>query len=202
MTTSASPRSTRKVFFPPAKKVSFVPIDEEIVTHTYVARHIDLSSSEDESNSDSSRDREATEPIRKTDEGSKKVELKVAPMVDDERAGREEGRGRQNVQRLPSSQRSKRKKRRWEWTIENLDKTEGEALIQAQKSNEIEQESSEQLDMTSPAEGSDTQAVIDISPQGSGYGAGLDASSQNDPAASEITTTPKDDPPRSPWLNL
>ena len=199
LTTSASPRSTRKFFFPPPKKVSFVPVDEEIVTHTYVARHVDMTSSEDESNSDSGREREAAEPGSDGDVDSNKAAEKDVQ----ERGDREEGRSRGSVQILPSSYRSKRKKRRWEWTIENLDKTEGDALIKAKKGNDAEREVSEQPDLPAPPAGAVSEEVAVVpSPHESGNGAGLDETPQIDIDASATTTTPIDNPPGSPWMTV
>src|ERR1700722_16854645 len=50
---SSSPRNGRRAFFPPPKRVCYrYPLEEEITTVKFVARHSDLSSS-DESESDS-----------------------------------------------------------------------------------------------------------------------------------------------------
>ncbi|RMZ85211.1 hypothetical protein DV738_g406, partial [Chaetothyriales sp. CBS 135597] len=110
---SASPRGTRKVFFPPEKTVSFAAMDEEIVTQVYVARHIDLSSSEDESSSTSSADlntERARARVRRDDGSSDKA---AAPLHADDTAPVDQ------TQDSPFSHRRSRKRRRWEWTIED-----------------------------------------------------------------------------------
>ncbi|RMZ76196.1 hypothetical protein DV737_g4931, partial [Chaetothyriales sp. CBS 132003] len=112
---SASPRGTRKVFFPPAKTVSFAAVDEEIVTQIYVARHIDLSSSEDESNLAGSG-----EGVAASSDNDGRCDARAITAVPvDEKARAEQARGRASTRRSQSSHQRRRKRRRWEWTIED-----------------------------------------------------------------------------------
>lgn len=111
------------MFFPPAKKVSFQPIDEEIITHTYTARHVDLSSSEDEqTNSESEKDESLGQNIApsSTEEtpGVEASESDVStPLHDRYQSPETNIRGRRRRQRSTSRLRLVKKKRRWEWTI-------------------------------------------------------------------------------------
>ncbi|RMD41789.1 hypothetical protein DV735_g3303, partial [Chaetothyriales sp. CBS 134920] len=114
--TSASPRGTRKVFFPPEKTVSFATADEEIVTQVYVARHIDLSSSEDESSSTSSAEVDAAGSGDRDDESSDKATT-LAQV--DEKATVERSPVQASTQNSQLTHRRSRKRRRWEWTIED-----------------------------------------------------------------------------------
>jgi len=124
LTTSASPRTSRRVFFPPPKKVTFQTIDEEIVTHTYVARHVDLTSSEDESS-------EADEVHQIGAEDKTPEEIKVEEA--DDREGRKRGRSVRG--HSTSAHRGRRKKRRWEWTLGELEKEEAETLSSSSSGN-------------------------------------------------------------------
>ena len=124
LTASASPRTGRRVFFPPAKKVSFQPIAEEIITHTYTARHVDISSEDEEISSTSDKD-ESPEQQEVTPSVPQEVEisdrnstLTVEPPF---RSPGLESRGRRRGQRSPSSLRVKRKRRRWEWTLGEIE---------------------------------------------------------------------------------
>ena len=112
---SASPRSAtggRRAFFPEPKRVKF-GTEEEIVTSTYVARHVDLSSSsEDEpSSSDSTEVQETTNTEAEDVTGTKLLSGKgEAVIVDEIQRSRTRTRGH-------SSERRSRKRRRWEWTL-------------------------------------------------------------------------------------
>ena len=101
--------------------MSFHSIDEEIVTHTYIARNIDLSSSEDEHlSSESDKD----DPIKQDDDATPTkttvtvVEVSVTE-IDRARSPQLESRGRRRRERSTSEQRNTKKRRRWEWTLEN-----------------------------------------------------------------------------------
>lgn len=129
--TSASPRIPgRRVFFPAPKKVTFrAELEDEIITKEYVKRHADLSSSEDEAIPSESDEQSGAS----TDEGEDEVQDRgirvdeISPrgrrkrksaMFSDVSTDRVDGRGRNERSRSTSVRRSKRKKRRWEWTIE------------------------------------------------------------------------------------
>ncbi|RMZ90801.1 hypothetical protein DV736_g1966, partial [Chaetothyriales sp. CBS 134916] len=189
--TSASPRGTRKVFFPPPKTVSFAAIDEEIVTQIYVARHIDLSSSEDESSSTSSGEGEAagSDNVDESDE-------KAATAVQvDEKARVEQARRRASTRRSQFSHRRRRKRRRWEWTFED-------------DADMIERHSIDQVPVALASDllpSSDEESVEIVTPSS----AGSELSIASEPKGFEVvdevdavhsTTTPSDEPPRSPWL--
>ena len=123
LSASASPRTGRRVFFPPAKKVSFQTIDEEIVTQTYTARHIDLSSSEDEQTAPGSEKDEPPEQdiaVASTEETSEvdcPQSIVTTPLQDRYQSPELVSRGRRRRQRSISGLRLVKKKRRWEWTI-------------------------------------------------------------------------------------
>lgn len=123
LSASASPRTGRRVFFPPAKKVSFQTIDEEIITQTYTAQHADLSSSEDEqTNSGSEKDELPEQGIGvPSTEGTSELvvsENEVAtPLQDRYQSPELVSRGRRRRQRSTSGLRLVKRKRRWEWTI-------------------------------------------------------------------------------------
>lgn len=125
---SPSPRATnRRIFFPAPKHVSFKSVlEEEIVTTDYVVRHADLSSSDAEESSSS----DSEEPLRSTPETSDDEFDDRGIRVDE---GSPRGRRKRNAEALSreldsdaagtenstntASKRTKRKKRRWEWTI-------------------------------------------------------------------------------------
>ncbi|KAK6365316.1 hypothetical protein LTS17_011288 [Exophiala oligosperma] len=129
--TSASPALPvpgRRVFFPAPKKVAFRSnLEEEIVTKEYILRHVDLSSSSEETNSSETED-SSSGSMDEADEVKEALSIKV-----DEYAGRGRrkrkgrpisetsmeatDRGRDGRSRSTSARRSKRKKRRWEWTL-------------------------------------------------------------------------------------
>jgi hypothetical protein len=127
LTASASPRGGRRVFFPPVKKVTFQLIEEEITTQKYTARHIDLSSSEDEENSEREGSEEpgqsktiAVEHVDDNDEhpiAPSSTTGSISPQNPEH-----EKRGRLRGHRSPSTVRPKRKRRRWEWTLDELQK--------------------------------------------------------------------------------
>lgn len=132
LTASASPRTGRRVFFPAPKKVSFQHIDEEIVTHTYTARHIDLSSSdEDTAISGSGTDTSSWAEISDTTSGTWAATLSSESSEetpgegDRSRSPRLESRGRRMRERSTSSQRRQKKKRRWEWILDNAEEADG-----------------------------------------------------------------------------
>ena len=129
---SSSPRNGRRVFFPPTKRVCYRhPLEEEITTVKFVARHSDLSSS-DESESDSApetvpEDLDDTLDITTSDEDNR---IQVRPKKGLKRYSRRQIRAAavrdrvgdghdQNVQSKTPSDRKKR--RRWEWTLGPLD---------------------------------------------------------------------------------
>ena len=173
-----------------------MPVDEEIVTHIYVASHVDITSSEDEAHVDGGCKTETAATGHDADQGCRIA----VPTCDGQEDNREDGRGRPSVGSLPSIHRSKRKKRRWEWTIESLDKTEGETLVKAQKSTGLEQEESEDSLLAPPATAVNAEGLEHSSPQDPGCTLGLDETFQNESTASTATTSPKDDPPMSPWM--
>lgn len=127
---SASPRSAshpqRRVFFPEPKRVKFGG-EEEVVNRSYVARHYDLSSSEDEESSSTGDEKEKPEALGGSDSlqrqeqpdqetstavppGSSDLSEKAVSLVVDELHQRSPTRGR-------AVKRSTRKRRRWEWTL-------------------------------------------------------------------------------------
>ncbi|ETN43208.1 uncharacterized protein HMPREF1541_02367 [Cyphellophora europaea CBS 101466] len=118
---SASPLSTtvgRKVFFPEPKRVKFGG-EEEVVTRTYVARHVDLSSSEDESSVSGSESGAAvTAP---SDESRPRFSTRSgeAVIVDELQRGQ--------ATRRSKARPSTRKRRRWEWTLDTGSDTKHEA---------------------------------------------------------------------------
>lgn len=122
---SASPRSAtggRRIFFPEPKRVKF-GTDEEIVTSTYVARHVDLSSSEDEASSSGS-DSGATQVQAGEEDPADAPSTNIlasrsgqAVIVD------ELQRGRSTTQPI-NQKRTSKKKRRWEWTLGDAGATE------------------------------------------------------------------------------
>lgn len=126
-----SPRSSRRTFFPATKKVTFrAVLEEEIETKTYIVRHSDLSSDEEESDpstdpsseDDSEPDETPTadaDPIARSDRRKRKAgsdrQVEAAAIRDGPKsADRLQKRLKRNKE---SSRRSKRKKRQWEWTL-------------------------------------------------------------------------------------
>ncbi|KIX06318.1 N-acetylglucosamine-6-phosphate deacetylase [Rhinocladiella mackenziei CBS 650.93] len=124
----------RRVFFPAPKKVAFrAVLEENIVTKEYVMRHVDLSSSEDESNSsDAEKSIEASpdeggnfvndRQIR-VDEYSSRGRKKRKSRTVSDISTQEIDRGRGKRSRSISAGRTKRKRRRWEWTLETMENT-------------------------------------------------------------------------------
>lgn len=118
---SASPRSAtggRRAFFPEPKRVKFGG-DEEIVTSTYVARHIDLSSSSEDETSSSGSDsdgKEVNQTVEANAEGVAATSLSSrkgeAVVVDELQRGRTTSH---------SSERRSKKRRRWEWTLGDIE---------------------------------------------------------------------------------
>lgn len=140
-TASASPRTGgRRIFFPAPKKVTFKPIlEEEIVTKEYVTRHADLTSSDEDTTTSDSDSSHQKSDDRKDDTNRRII------RVDESSRGRNkrktintfersvsEDRGRPDRSRSTSERRTKRKKRRWEWTI-----TQSTASSEATGSPEI-----------------------------------------------------------------
>ena len=122
---SASPRNGRRAFFPPARRVAFrTHLEEEIKTVKFVARHSDISSSE-ESDSDYS----STGVPSDLDEESKDLKSEV----DDQLSSMKRKRSHSKLIRAaairdglddsaaaslpPRTPSSRRKRRRWEWTL-------------------------------------------------------------------------------------
>ena len=128
LTASASPCTGRKVFFPPTKKVSFQAIDEEIVTHTYTARHVDLSSSEDDelsSTSDTEKPSDVDKPVTVRETTPLPQLPSTTPQTLRSPSPILQPR---LLSHSPSTLRIKRKRRRWEWTLNEL--KDGEVVIQ------------------------------------------------------------------------
>ena len=127
---SASPRTSRRVFFQPPKRVTFrTTLEDEIITKSYVMRHADLSSSDEETNSSEGGDSSRTS----SEEGEDEIEERgilvddISPrgrrkrklMTISDMSARELNRGRDERSRSTSERRTKRKKRMWEWTLES-----------------------------------------------------------------------------------
>jgi hypothetical protein len=136
--TSASPRSARRVFFPAPKKVSFQFNDETIENREYTARHIDLSpepSDNDASGSDAGSDRSSPEP------SEVETEIKEASPEDNQTTARprlhspEIVRGRARRQWSASTERRK-KKRRWQWTLSEIEEGESPVKRESPDTNE------------------------------------------------------------------
>lgn len=123
-----SPRiASRRLFFPLPKKVAFrAVLEEEIVTKDYIMHHTDLSSSDDELSSS-----EIEEPSVET--VGKEEQRKANAIHVDEYSPRGrrklrtanvsklspgDTRGRDGVSRRTSSRRTRRRSKRWEWTLE------------------------------------------------------------------------------------
>lgn len=145
--TGDSPRTSRRAFFPAPKRVTFrVVLDEEIKTTIYIAKHSDLPSDEEDSDSDdrselslsSSDESDAYEPSA--------ADLKSQP--NQQRKKRKAGSDRkiqaaairdcvgngarvQNGLKPVFHTRSKRRRRQWEWTLEPLKKTSPQASSKA-----------------------------------------------------------------------
>jgi len=131
---SSSPRNGRRVFFPPTKRVCYrYPLEEEITTVKFVARHSDLSSSdESDLDSDSAPETAPEElddgldwPTSDEDRGAQarpKNDLKRysrrqirAAAVRDTPGDRPDQLG---ATRTPAD---RKKRRRWEWTLGPVD---------------------------------------------------------------------------------
>ena len=112
-TSSASPRSGRRIFFPPTKRVCFrsgSDLFEIVQTKIYVAAHSDLTDSEDSYESDD-------ETQRKQDEAQSQRQVRAEAL-----------REQKSFNRLNSISKSRRKKRRWEWTLSPFDAAEISSL--------------------------------------------------------------------------
>ena len=129
LTTSASPRhGGRRSFFPAPKKVSFQAVEEEIVTQTYVARHVDLSesSSDEDYQSADETSETAIVPIDDVLTVNQANDSNITQSPGIGRAGMK--RGRSVGGRSASATRSKRKRRWWEWTLAELERAEAETM--------------------------------------------------------------------------
>lgn len=139
---SASPLSAnhgRKVFFPEPKRVKFAG-EEEVTTRIYTKQHYDLSSSEDESSGSEAAFRSSNDD-NDIDATAVRLSNKTASNVD------EVQRGRRTSAKSPSlKRRTTRKRRRWQWTLSNVESTA------STDEQDIEQESS------APRGGSHSQA--------------------------------------------
>ena len=128
-TNSASPRTSRRVFFPVAKKVNYRnPLDEEIRTNKYTARHSDLSSEESEPDyrSDEASDvsEEGSRQSASEDDTNGDVQVRKRRKIKARRqvaavAVRDRGKAseEQNSQRPRLRHGSRRRKRHWVWTV-------------------------------------------------------------------------------------
>lgn len=116
-TISASPRSSvRRVFFPAPKKVGFRnPIEEEIVTEIYVARHSDLFEGESQTQESSANghvvDTQQT-PILPSSPGHRSAAQKQHFSSVETRKVPRESNGESTATPVNS-----KKRRRWEWTL-------------------------------------------------------------------------------------
>ncbi|EXJ64758.1 hypothetical protein A1O7_01096, partial [Cladophialophora yegresii CBS 114405] len=146
---SASPRlAGLKVLFPAPKKVTFrVQLEDEIVTKRYVERHVDLSSSEDESAPSEADDRSNTasdeeagkgRPTIRVDEFSVKGRRKRKSVALSRSPATEIGRGRKDMSRSTSTRRSKRRRRRWEWTIQLEGAESSKDSVPVKESEDVE----------------------------------------------------------------
>lgn len=129
---SASPRNGRRVFFPPIKRVCYrFPLEEEITTVKFVARHSDLSSS-DESEPEFGPETASEElddsfdlPTSEEDsmiQAQPKKTLKRYSSRQIRAAAVRDRLGDSRDQTAASKTPSERKKRRrWEWTLGPLD---------------------------------------------------------------------------------
>lgn len=142
---SASPRSAtggRRAFFPEPKRVKF-GAEEEIVTSTYVARHVDLSSSSEDESGSSGSDSDSLggkETVKRDAEGvtATKPPGRSGEAVIVDEVQRSGGTSH-------SSGRRSRKRRRWEWTL-------GESEDQQFRSVEgAEKETTASEEQTSPS---------------------------------------------------
>ena len=135
---SESPRTGRRALFPAAKKVIFhTVLEEEIKTSTYTAKHSDLSSDDEEPDSDahsdlslsSSDESEPDEtPIEDTDAQIRSSRRKRKARSDRQieavaiRDGIGEAERIQKRLKATPNSRRKRRRRQWEWTLEPLKK--------------------------------------------------------------------------------
>jgi hypothetical protein len=129
-----SPRAGRRAFFPAPKKVTFrLVLEEEIRTNTYTAKHSDLSSDEEESDSDGSAELSISSSEESDTEERTLANAEKAPT--ERRRKRKAGSDRQiqaaairdglvDAKRIQQrvkpifELRRKRRRRHWEWTIE------------------------------------------------------------------------------------
>lgn len=156
---------------------------------------MDLSSSEEESTSDSSLDTQIPEVVLFTSpEGTEATATATATEM--LQTSKDSGRGRRSGRKRPSGHRSKRKKRRWEWTIENLNKVEGATLMQAQKDDGEVSALNAVPDLTS------SQVILtpemDVSLPSETPAVGKSDSESQDVVVD--SSSPADEPPISPWL--
>lgn len=125
-TRSSSPRAGRRVFFPAVKRVSYrSPLDEEIKTIKFIARHSDLPS-EDESEvgpetNSSSIPKTDSPTLDDAASGSEITEESISARTSDT-APVASGGGRYRSPLLKHAKR-KRKPREWRWTIGPLEET-------------------------------------------------------------------------------
>ena len=118
-TNSASPRSGRRVFFPPIKKVMYrTPLEEEIKTVKFIARHSDISSEED-----------SEEENRKT-AGQEGEEASLSPFGSHAKTDRV---SRPITSPVLGHGKRKRKPREWRWTLSSLGDEEAEVISPLQK---------------------------------------------------------------------
>jgi hypothetical protein len=168
---SASPHNGRRVFFPPTKRVCYrCPLDEEITTVKYVARHSDLSSS-DESESESridaaSEELDDTLDLPTSDEESR---IQARPKKTLKRYSRRQIRAAAVRDRLGDTREKtfasetpagRKKRRKWEWTLGPLDEESGgadEPTLAA---------ISPAGNPATPSQGPTTSDLVDIPPPG------------------------------------
>jgi hypothetical protein len=168
---SASPRNGRRVFFPPTKRVCYrYPLEEEITTVKFVARHSDLSSS-DESESESGIDAASDElddtfDLPTSDEDSR---IQAQPRKALKRYSRRQIRaaavrdrpGDSREQTIAAKTPSDRKKRRrWEWTLGPLE----EESVGVETPNPTE--TSPAGNPATPSQGQNIHVLTDIPPPG------------------------------------
>jgi hypothetical protein len=144
---SASPRSasSKRVFFPEPKRVKFGG-QEEVVNRHYVARHHDLSSSEDDETSGSEHTAE-TDPVNAVDreEGVDHSDTKDASSGSSNLASKG-GLVVDEFQRSSRRTNVTRKRRRWEWTLGSSPPSPGESGTALSSSTEEIKGSTIELD--------------------------------------------------------
>ena len=162
---SASPRNGRRVFFPPTKRVCYRhPLEEEVTTVRFIARHSDLSSS-DESDPDSAPETESEDLDESFDAATSDEDSRIqawpkksvkkyshrqirAAGVRDRPA---DGKDQTATAKTPAD---RRKKRRWEWTLGPLDEEVAEQStpnVQETSAGAVTTTSDEGQASTSPA---------------------------------------------------